>query len=340
MPADRTLELGVLFTARANSSFTQNLRRLRSALMDLNNLMGNVTSTTKEAAAATRSITKEFTKATNAMEKVSKAASSQNKQVKALTGAWGRLVGAMKVTASYTIAAAIIYGITSSLKAGIQEIIEYDQALKNLLAISGATEAELRVMRDTLEQIATSTKFSTTELAKGMVLLTQSGFSAAEAVNSIQAVADLATGTLSSMATTTDLVTTTIRAFGLHSIEASRVADVMANAVNKSKLTIDKLRIAFNYVGATAAQANISLEETAAAMMTLANNGLRASTIGTGLRQVISRLLAPSSKLREAFEEYGIELDKVSPDTQGLTKALKNLVTILMDADGTSVDMA
>ncbi len=30
--------------------------------------------------------------------------------------------------------------------------------------------------------------------------------------------------------------------------EAGRVSDVMANAVNKSKLTINKLKIAFNYI--------------------------------------------------------------------------------------------
>ena len=340
MPADRTLELGVLFTARANSAFTQNLRRLRSALMDLNNLMGKVEKTTRGVAKTTEQASKAQDKLAKSLKKTDDATKAQTKSVSKLNMAWNSMIRSLKTVATYGAAGAVLFGFTNALRAGTQEIIEFDQALKNLQAISGATDAEIAVMGDTLERIATVTKFSTTELGKGMVLLTQAGFSASEAINSMDAVATLATGTLSSLEMTTDLLTTTVRAFNLDAVESTRVSDVMANAINKSKLTIDKLRIAFNFVGATAAQANISLEETGAAMMTLANNGLRASTIGTGLRQVISRLLSPSRKLREAYEEYGIELDKISPATNGFSTAIANLAPLLMGTEKGTVDMA
>ena len=67
------------------------------------------------------------------------------------------------------------------------------------------------------------------------------------------------------------------------------------------------------YNAASASQAGLSLEETAATMMNLANNGLRASTIGTGLRRVLSSLIAPNAKLRKAFQAHGIELSKINP---------------------------
>ncbi|TET81769.1 MAG: phage tail tape measure protein, partial [Candidatus Heimdallarchaeota archaeon] len=127
--------------------------------------------------------------------------------------------------------------------------------------------------------------------------------------------------------------------FNLDTIESSRVADVMANAINRSKLTIDKLRIAFNFVGAAASQSGLSIEELSASMMLLANNGLRASTIGTGLRQVLARLLAPNRRLREEFQAQGIALDKINPKTVGYQNAMKELTKVLYDAETQTVDM-
>ena len=247
---------------------------------------------------------------------------------------------AFKTLLAYAFVGKVIQGITSAFTGGVNEIIEYDQALKNLQAITGATEIELGALGNTILQVATTTRFSSAEVGKGMVLLSQSGFTASESMNSMQSVADLATGTLSTMATVTDLLTTSIRAFGLEAVESRRVADVMANAINKSKLTVDKMRIAFNFVGASASLAGLSIEETSAAMMVLANNGLRASTIGTGLRQVLKRLIAPNSDLRDAYSQSGIELDKINPKTVGFKQVLLNLARVLWDSKERTVDMA
>lgn len=295
--------------------------------------ISHVSKATTAAAAST-------TKATASTKKATEQFHGFTKQISKVHGGLNRVKAAFKVTASYGIAATAIYTVINAFKVGAQAIIDYDQALKNLQAITGATSAEVSAMGETIKDVARTTKFSTSEVAEGMVLLGQAGFDAGESMDAMQATANLATGTLSDMRLTTDLLTTTIRAFSLDTMEAGRVSDVMANAINKSKLTIDKLRISFNYIGATAAQAGVSLEETAATMMTLANNGLRASTIGTGMRQVLSRLIAPNSRLREAYEAQGVALDQVNPRTVGYQKVLQNLTAILYDSETNAVNMA
>ena len=44
-------------------------------------------------------------------------------------------------------------------------------------------------------------------------------------------------------------------------------------------------------------------------MMVLANHGIRASTIGTGLRQVFRRLVQPSKQMQVAMDEAGMTLE-------------------------------
>jgi TP901 family phage tail tape measure protein len=337
--ADKNLSLGTIFTGHVDQKFQNAINQLLYITRKWNKEMGKQ----KDKLRGTVSAWNEYSQAVDNANKQTKKASSQheviNKQIAKVQGAWNRLKAAFKVTASYGLAAAALFKIVEGLKSGVTEIIEFDQALRNLQAISGATEAEVSVMGETIKDVARTTKFSTVEVAEGMVLLTQAGFTAAEATAAIHAVSQLATGTLANMKTVSDLVTSSVRAFGLEATEASRVADIMANAINRSKLTIDKLRISFNYIGAVAAQTGLALEETAATMMVLANNGLRASTIGTGMRQVLSRLMAPTRKLRDAFESHNIELDKVNPRLVGYQTAMKNLLPVMWDAEKGTVDM-
>lgn len=332
---DRSLTLGTLFTANVDQ-FIRKVDLIKRKVGQLNATMASVGKKTKGFDQAAVAIDKVDT----AMTKTGRSTTKFAAQLGIVGVAMQNVLSAAKTTASFMAAGLAIGSLVKGFQAGTKEIIDFDQALKNLQAITKATDAEVIGMGEVIKKVATETKFSTGEVAEGMVLLGQAGFSVQEAMQAMASVANLATGTLADMKLTSDLLTTTIRAFNLSTVESARVADVMANAINRSKLTIDKLRIAFNFVGAASAQAGLSLEETAASMMLLANNGLRASTIGTGLRQVMSRLLAPNRKLREEFKEQGIALERVNPATQGWSNALKNLVPVIVDVETGMVDMA
>lgn len=250
-----------------------------------------------------------------------------------LADALGRVGRSLKTYASYMVASSAIFQFIYTAKQATQAIIEYDQSLKDLQAITSSTDQQTADMAETLKQVASNTKFSATETANGMKLIGQAGFDTKEIIKSIGPITELATGTLSSMDTTVDLVTTGLRVFNLEASETGRVTDVFANAVNRSKLTIDKLRIALNYVGPIAQNAGFTIEETAAAMMALANKGIRASTIGTGLRQVFSKLVSPSKAMADALHHAGMELEDLNPKTHSMTEVIANLSKVVKTTD-------
>jgi len=331
----RTLNLGTIFTADI-TALLNGIQRARQAVLNFNQQLQGMGRGSQAFAQAGRNVQG----ATQAIQRGHTALGQYARAATRVTGVVNRMSLALKTVATYGIATSGIYGLMRAFAAGAKEIVDFDQALKNLQAITRATDAEVMGMGETIKQVAKDTKFSTAEVADGMVLLGQAGFSATESMQAMSAVANLATGTLGDMTDVADLVTTSIRAWNLSTVESSRVSDVMANAVNRSKLTIDKLRTAFNYVGAASAQAGIDIEEAAASMGVLANNGLRASTIGTGLRQVISRLLSPSRNLREEFRSLGIDLNEINPRLVGYQKAMENLSRVMQESEAGTVDMA
>ena len=323
--ADRELSLGTIFTGHVDARFRRAVTQMNTALRGLATAQGRVNKKTKESAVVTRRARKNTKALRNEFSAV-------GKQLSRVHGGFERLTAAMKVTASYGLASAAIFGVINALRVGTKEIFEFHQALKNLQAITGASNVEIAVLADVIKDVASKTKYSGKEAADAAILLGQAGFTAGESVDALQAVAYLATGTLTDMSVSADLVTTAIRAFGLEASESMKVADIFASAVNKSKLTIDKLRIAFNYLAPVANKAGIKLEEAAAGTMLLANAGLRGSTIGTGFRQVISRLIAPTNKLRAAFIASGADLSKLNPIMSSMSTVIGELTRVVPTA--------
>lgn len=238
-----------------------------------------------------------------------------------------------KSFAAYTLAAATTAATLSTAFKALTVNIQYSQALKDLEAITRATSDEMERMDKTIRHVAGTTKFSAGEIAAGMKMLGQSGFSATESIEAIEAISNLATGTLSSMATAVEITTTALRVFHIDASKAAEVTDIFTNAVNNSKLTIDKIKTAMNYLGPIAESAGMSLKDTTSSLMVLSNAGIRASSMATGLRRVLKELVSPSEKMSTAFREAGYSADDFNPKMNDMRTIISRLKNIVGDTD-------
>ena len=239
----------------------------------------------------------------------------------------------------YGAAYKIITGIADAFHKGTDAVLDFDQGMVNLKAMSGETGIAVKAMGDIIREIAGQKKFNANELSESMVKLSRAGFQVAEANEAIRPTSDAAAGTLSDLDKAADAVSTQLRAFALNSLEAGRVADVMTNAVTGSKLDIERLGTIYNYLASSASQAGLSLEEFHAVFMVFADMGMKASTSATGFRNVLAQLLSPSKKLRVELEKMGMSTEDLDVKTVGFETALGNLSRVLWDSDKKTVDM-
>ena len=330
--ADKVKKAGEL-EKRANEQRARAASKLRLQYDSL------ITSTDKFGKAS-RNIHKQFKTGRREYDSTADALANLNKRqqiylknLSPLNQAIQRVGRSFKTYMSYAVASSVIFGAIQTFREMTTAIIEYDQSLKDLQAITLTTDEDTKAMGERIKQVASDTKFSANEVAGGMKLLVQAGLTAEEAIAAIGPVADLATGTLSDFETTVDLVTTTLRVFDISAEESTHIVDVWGNAINRSKLTVDKVRTALNYVGPVAHALGINVEQLASSMMMLANQGLRASTIGTGLRQVFRRLVDPTREFKAAVEGAGMTMDDMNPQVVGLTKVYENLRKVVLTAE-------
>jgi len=278
-----------------------------------------------EARHALRDLNASYTEALRIQKKYAESLSL-------IDSAMARLGQSFKSYTSYVLSAEVLQFFTSAMGAATTAIIEHDQALHNLKAIMQASAEDVVYMDKALLQVASDTKFSMTEVGQAMTQMGQAGFTASETVAGIPNVANLATGTLETLSNTVDLVGTAIRVFHMNMSETGKVADIFANAVTGSRLTIEGLNTAFNYIGPIAESAGLSLKDTAKATMVLANAGIKFSTIGTGMRQVLNLLLEPSKEFTEAVLSSGQSMQDFDPLISDFTDIMKRLPSVIGNA--------
>ena len=107
----------------------------------------------------------------------------------------------------------------------------------------------------------------------------------------------------------------TLNSFSMETTEAAKVADIFAVASSSAAIDMEKLSVAMPTVGATASAVGIPLEDLTAMMMTLADRGMEASTMGTHLRKIFVELATQGISLDEAMLQINTSTNKVKTAT-------------------------
>ena len=285
-----------------------------------------------ETAKGLKKYTKEIDKTVKSQDKLTKSNKKTKESTKKLSTAFSSLGKSIQTYSRYMVASNLILGVIGGFKASTAAVIEYDQALHDLKAITLSSATETDMMGKTIVEVAQLTKFSMGEVGGAMKKLAQAGFSATEITGMIGHIANLATGSLESLDVTVKLVSTAIRVFGMEMKDTEQVVDIFSNAVNKSRLTVSGLNTTFNYIGPIAAATGLSLKDTSASMMLLANSGLRFSTIGTGLRRIIGGLAKPSGRFKDAILEAGYTLADFNPNLTSFRDILEKLPHVVKNS--------
>lgn len=204
--------------------------------------------------------------------------------------------------------------------------VDLEVSLKDLQAISKATDQELASLQNTIFEVGQKTKFSTSEIAEGAKVMAQAGYSAQQMATALPAISELATGAGASMEEAVNIVTSVLSIFDMSIERTSGVSNMLAQALNGSKLNLQQLSLGMQYAGNIAADGGIQFEELTAALGAMATAGIKSgSTLGTGLRSLIEELENPSKKFLEWLGTAGLSVEDVDVRTQGLSGALQAL---------------
>lgn len=232
----------------------------------------------------------------------------------------------LKIQTSLMANYAIINSVTGAFRAAATEAVAFDASLRDLQAIAKITDNNMVSLKTTIMETADTSRFSVSQVSQAAVILAQAGLSNSQIDVSIKAVGQLATATGTDLSKAVDIATSVIGVFNMEASRMGEVANTLTQAMNASKLDIEKLTLGIQYAGNTAYDAGVSFEELTAGLGAMANAGIRSgSTLGTGMRQILVSLEKPSEKLVSNLNKLGLTTEDVNLKTKGLYQVMTTL---------------
>ena len=207
---------------------------------------------------------------------------------------------------------------------------EFDSAMSNVASISGATGSEIDALRDKAREMGSKTKFSASEAADAMSYMAMAGWKTSDMLNGIEGIMNLAAASGEDLATTSDIVTDALTAFGLKAEDSGHFADILAAASSNANTNVSMMGETFKYAAPVLGSLGYSAEDSAIAIGLMANAGIKSSQAGTALRGAIVSLAKPTDTVSAAMEQYGISLT----DSSGKMYSLRDLMGQMRDKLG------
>ncbi|MEK4606539.1 phage tail tape measure protein [Geobacillus sp. FSL W8-1251] len=212
--------------------------------------------------------------------------------------------------------------IGGALGFAVKKSMDFEAQIDRVGAIAGATPAEIKKLEKAALDLGASTSKSATEVAQGMEIMAAMGYNTNQILAAMPGIIAAAEASGEDMALVADTVSAALNSFGLAASEASRVADVLAQAANDSAAGIQDMQYTFKYAAPVAKSLGISLEQLAAATEIMANNGIRGEQAGTTLRAALIRLSDPPKEAANTLEALGVKIT----DANGKMLPFSNII--------------
>lgn len=218
-------------------------------------------------------------------------------------------------------------GITALGTAAVKTGADFDAAMSKVAAVSGATGDDLESLRAKAREMGSQTKFSASEAAEAMNYMAMAGWKTEDMLSGIEGIMNLAAASGEDLATTSDIVTDALTAFGLTAADSAHFADVLAAASSNANTNVSMMGETFKYAAPVAGSLGFSVEDTAEAIGLMANAGIKSTQAGTSLRSIMTALAGEVKFCGESIGEVEIQTTNADGSMRELSDILADCRT-------------
>lgn len=249
-----------------------------------------------------------------ALAKIEEAGTKMENVGNSIAGAGKSMMGVTTVVGGLGVAA-------------VKTAADFDSAMSQVAAVSGATGSDLESLRDKAREMGEKTKFSASEAAEAMNYMAMAGWKTEDMLNGVEGIMNLAAASGEDLATTSDIVTDALTALGLTAKDSGHFADILAAASSNANTNVSMMGETFKYCAPVAGALGYTAEDTAEAIGLMANAGIKSSQAGTAMRTMLT-------SLQGDVELSGAAFGDVTVATTNADGSMRSLGDILGDLRG------
>ena len=216
-------------------------------------------------------------------------------------------------------------GITEFGRSMINAGKDFEAGMARVRAVTNASTEDFKAMEAEAKRLGGTTKYTASEAASALENLTRNGLTPTQATAALSKTLQLAQANAISLAEAADMATNTMNGFGMSVDELGKVNDILSSTAAHSATNVLELAEAVKNAAPLAKNCGVGIQETNAALGTLANVGIKGADAGTALKQIFMGLSTESANGAKALAKYGLEINQETIAVDGLAGTLKKL---------------
>lgn len=247
-------------------------------------------------------------------------------------------------TMGSTLTNRVTMPIVAGAAAAAKAYSDFDSELRNAIILSDKNGQGVEVFNQALHDSGEKSKewaqqygVATSDINNGIMELIKKGYSFDQTLGAMPAILDATVASGDDFTTVMSVSTSVLETFGLKVADGNqtmentaRVADVVTKAANDTAAGFADLGEAMKNVGPAAVASNQDIEDMAAALGVLSNQGIEGGQAGTYLMNALRNLQTPTKRQKEAIDELGLSVF----DAEGNMKKFPDILKQIEDKTG------
>lgn len=245
-------------------------------------------------------------------------------------------VGAKIRGVGTTLTASLTLPLAAAGTAAVTKFAEVDKTMQLVNSTMNNTAKEAQLISDAMKEAAANSVFGMTDAATAALNFARAGLTAQQAAATLAPAMNLAAGEGGALETVSAGLVATINGFAGSFDEASKYADIFANACNNSALDINSLSESMSIAAPIFKSAGYSVRDAALYMGVMANAGIDANTAANSLKTGLARLVSPAKDAQGWIEKLGISVtnsDGSMKDSLAVQKQLHQAFSTLSESE-------
>jgi TP901 family phage tail tape measure protein len=267
-------------------------------------------------------------RAESALDRVKREARETETTVNQASNRMGSSVSAFGVKAARALGAAAASYVTFQAAAqSVNLARDFNAALAETSTLIGGTDAEMSGLSASARQLAKDFGGSATSQVEGFYQAISAGAGSVEqAATLLESANKLAIGGATDTTTAVDALTTATNAYAASGLTAAAASDALFVGIKAGKTTAAELSAGLGNIVPIASAVGVSFDEVVAATAALTTQGQSTSVAITGLRQVISGVIKPTSEAEKMAAKLGLSFDAQALKSKGLAGFLEDVI--------------
>ncbi|ARK32127.1 phage tail tape measure protein [Halalkalibacter krulwichiae] len=291
-----------------------------------------------ENAQQTRNLANQYNHAVAAMNRTENQLKGVTAAIKAQEDPWRRLSKSAEEAGrnmqtigqsissfgrSYTmrVTTPILGAAAAALKVGM----DFEEGMSKVQALTQASESEMKSLSDQAKELGSTTRFSASQAADAMGFLGMAGWETSEIMAGMPGLLSLAAAGAMDLGRAADITSNIMSSFGIQAQNAGHVSDVLAAAASNANTSVEQMGHAMTYIAPVANTLGWTLEESAAAVMSMSDAGLQGEKAGAAFATSLQRLAKPSKEASAVMKDLKLSFFEANGEIKPLPNIIEEL---------------